>query len=66
MRWLASRPRWLLVGTFVLLLLTVLFGWVRSIDLVSGVAIVLLFVLFFATLMALVVRRETPRPPSRH
>jgi hypothetical protein len=54
------------MSTFVLLLLAMLFGWVRSIDLVSGLSVVLLFVLFFATLMALVARQQAPRPPRRH
>lgn len=64
MRWRASRPRWLLAGAFVLLLLGVVLGWVRSIWILSGTAVVLLFLLFFATLMAFVGRPETPRPRS--
>ena len=61
MRWLASRPRWLLAGVFVLLLLGVALGWTRSVPVVAGTAVVLLFLFFFALLMALVARRETPR-----
>jgi Na+-transporting methylmalonyl-CoA/oxaloacetate decarboxylase gamma subunit len=48
------------------LLLGVVFGWVRSIPVLSGTAVVLVFLFFFALLMALVARRETPRPPSPH
>ncbi len=66
MRWLAGRPRWLLASAFVLLLLGVVFGWVRSIPVLSGTAVVLVFLFFFALLMALIARRETPRPPSPH
>ncbi len=66
MRWLTGRPWWLLAGAFVLLFLGVVFGRVLSIWALSGVAVLMLFMLFFATLMALVARRESPRPPSPH
>ena len=66
MRWLASRPRWLLAGVFALLLLAVVLGWVRSVPIVGGTAVVLAFLFFFATLMAFIGRRGTTRPPSPH
>ena len=66
MRWLASLPRWFLVSAFVLLLLGVVLGQMLSIHVLSGVAVVALFLVFFPMLMALVARRETPRPPSPH
>jgi hypothetical protein len=66
MRWLASRPRWLLAGVFVVLLLAVVLGWVRSVPVAAGMAVVLLFLFFFALLMALVGRRETPGRQSPH
>jgi hypothetical protein len=60
MRWLASRPRWLLAGALVLVILgRVLDSWVR------GAAVMLAFVLLFATLMAFA-RRESPPPRSPH
>ena len=66
MRWLASRPRWLLAGVFAVLLLAVAFGWVRSVPVVAGMGVVLLFLFFFALLMALVGRRATPGSHSPH
>jgi Na+-transporting methylmalonyl-CoA/oxaloacetate decarboxylase gamma subunit len=39
-------------------------GWGRSIWILSGTAVVMVFLLFFATLMAFVGRRESPRPPG--
>jgi uncharacterized membrane protein YuzA (DUF378 family) len=66
MRWLASRPRWALAGVFAVLLLAVLFGWVRSVPVAAGMAVVLLFLFFFGLLMALVGRRESSRPHSPH
>ena len=65
MRWLASRPRWRLAGAFVLVLLGVVLSWGHP-SWLTGTAVVLAFLLFFATLMALVARRETPQPPSPH
>jgi hypothetical protein len=64
LRWLASRPRWLLAGAFVLLLVGVVLGQVLSIWVLGGTAVVLVFLFFFATLMAFVASRETPRPPG--
>jgi hypothetical protein len=64
MRWLASRPWWLLAGVLVVLLLAVVLGLVPSNWVSRGVAVVTLFLLFFATLMALLRRRESPGPTS--
>jgi hypothetical protein len=64
MRWLASRPRWLLACAFVFLLLGVAFAPVLSNWILGGTAGVLVFLLFFATLMAFMGRRENPRPPG--
>jgi Ni,Fe-hydrogenase I cytochrome b subunit len=61
MRWLARRSRWALAVVFVVLLLAVVLGWVRSVHVATGMAMVRLFLFFFALLMALVRRRETPR-----
>jgi hypothetical protein len=74
-RWLASRPLWVLAGTFVLVLLGVvlslrvgpaqfdgMLGGVLSIWI--GTAVVVLFVLFFAMLMALFGRRVVSRSRS--
>jgi hypothetical protein len=65
-RWLAGRPWWLLAGAFVLVLVGVVLGREHSIWLLSGVGVVTLFLLFFATLMAVVACRQHPRPPSPH
>ncbi len=65
MRWLASRPRWLLLGVLVVLILCVVLGAVLR-NVVLGSAILLVFFVFFATLMAFVGRRESRRPRSPH
>ena len=65
MRWLAGRPRWLLLGVFVVLVLCVVLGYVLR-NVVLSSAILLVFFFFFATLMAFVVRRESRRPRSPH
>lgn len=64
-RWLTGRPRWLLAAAFVLLLVGVVLGRALSIGVLS-VATVLVFLLFFATLMAFVGRIEATRPPDPH
>jgi hypothetical protein len=64
MRWLAGLPWWLLAAALVLMVLGAVIGQLRSIPVVELVAVIALFPLLFATLMALVGRRETPRPPS--
>jgi hypothetical protein len=64
-RWLANRPRWLLLGVFVVLVICVVLGYVLR-NVVLGSAILLVFFFFFATLMAFVRRRESLRPPSPH
>jgi hypothetical protein len=66
MRWLASRPPWVLAAVFVVLVVAVVFGWVGTVPVVSGAAVVLMFLFFFALLMAVVGRRETPGPHSPH
>jgi hypothetical protein len=63
MRWLASRPRWLLLGCCVVLLGCVGLGQALH-NAVLEAAVVLLFFFFFATLMAFVARPENPRPHS--
>lgn len=63
MRWLAGRPRWLLLGAFVLLLGCVALGIVLRVP-YFALAGLLVFFLYFATLMAFVRRRENPRSPS--
>ena len=61
MRWLAGRPRWLLLGAFVLLLGCVALGIVLRVP-YFALAGLLVFFLYFATLMAFVRRRENPGP----
>jgi uncharacterized membrane protein HdeD (DUF308 family) len=63
-RWLASRPRWLLLSVLVLLILCVVLGYVLH-NSVLSLAALLVFFFFFATLMAFVGRRES-RPRSPH
>ncbi|HUZ70036.1 MAG TPA: hypothetical protein VMU65_10010 [Candidatus Saccharimonadales bacterium] len=66
MRWLARRPWWLLAVAWVVALVGVVLGQTISFELFGVPTVVMVFLLFFATLMALVARRETPRPPSPH
>ncbi len=61
MRWLASRPRWLLLGVFVVLVLCVVLGYLLRNAVLSS-AMLLVFFVFFATLMAFVGRREKSSP----
>lgn len=61
MRWLASRPRWLLLGAFVVLIVCVVLGVVLR-NVVLSSATVLVFFVYFATLMAFVRRRENLGP----
>jgi regulator of protease activity HflC (stomatin/prohibitin superfamily) len=63
-RWLASRPRGILAGAFILMLLGVLLVRSLRVSSLGGTGVVLVFLLFFATLMAHVAPRRTPRPPS--
>jgi hypothetical protein len=66
MRWLARRSRWALAVVFVVLLLAVVLGWVRSVPVAYDTAVVLLFLFLFALLMALVGRRDNPGRQSPH
>jgi hypothetical protein len=59
MLWLINRRWWILAGAFMLLLLgLVLLPAVRSIP------DVVVFLLFWAMLGAVAIRREAPRPPG--
>jgi hypothetical protein len=65
MRWLASRPRWLLLGAFVVLVVCVVVGGVLHNEVLS-LASLLVFFVGLATLMAFVRRHADPRSPSPH
>lgn len=64
MLWLVNH-RWWTLGTFVLLLLGLLL-YKSAVGAVPGVLVVMLFLLFFASLMVLVGRRGSPRPPGQN
>jgi Na+-transporting methylmalonyl-CoA/oxaloacetate decarboxylase gamma subunit len=51
---------------FVLVLLGAVLARALSLWILGGAGVVLLFLLFFAVLMAFTGRRESPRPPSPH
>ena len=46
MRWLASRPRWLLLGVFVVLVLCVVLGYLLRNAVLSSAMLLVFFVFF--------------------
>jgi hypothetical protein len=62
--WLVNHRWWTLTSAFVLLLLGLVASKMVVGVIPAGVVVLTLFLLFFASLMALVGRHGSPRPPG--
>jgi hypothetical protein len=65
MRWLASRPWWVLAGAFVVLLFLLVLDLMQSWTFLSIIPVTAMLLLLLVSIpAALIARHGAPRPPS--